>query len=556
MAMDETKQRFEAEREREDDEGREEDGGVDVEFDEVDDDDGGCGGGEAGGREQRSQLGEFDSCSLPPIEAQFRCSQSETLANSKIDLPCDFVASSHQLSEVPVNYALLRPLDSAEFKFMQTFLFDASLSYVRIMDLGWDLKRERKSDQVGVSHQQAVSVTTQAAQVQSQNQLQSHGCPTSSPELSPNSATQSLSSAPSPTLIDQKLSPVTNASSACMAEVEPQNSSDRKTLSAVRVARTPSIDGFNWRKYGQKQVKSPQGSRSYYKCTYSDCYAKKIECCNHSNLVIEIISKGQHNHDPPRRINCTRESRPVLSSEPNTTAHPVRKLNDSDPATSSRELIQETQALPEAKKQNSSDSDGTAEIDIKEEHVDEPEPKRRVKKSNSVYSDSLLKPGKKPKFVVHAAGDVGISGDGYRWRKYGQKMVKGNPHPRNYYRCTSAGCPVRKHIERAVESTNAVTITYKGVHDHDMPVPKKRHGPPSAPLVAAAAPASMNNLQSKKTEPVQNQNQNQNQTSATTQWSVDTQGDLKGEETLDAGEDKAMESARTLLSIGFEIKQC
>ncbi|CAL5362578.1 unnamed protein product [Camellia sinensis] len=27
-------------------------------------------------------------------------------------------------------------------------------------------------------------------------------------------------------------------------------------------------------------------------------------------------------------------------------------------------------------------------------------------------------------------GDVGISGDGYRWRKYGQKMVKENPHPR------------------------------------------------------------------------------------------------------------------------------
>lgn len=54
----------------------------------------------------------------------------------------------------------------------------------------------------------------------------------------------------------------------------------------------------------------------------------------------------------------------------------------------------------------------------------------RMKKCNLEYSDSLLKPGKKPKFVVHAAGDVGISGDGYRWRKYGQKMVKGNPHPR------------------------------------------------------------------------------------------------------------------------------
>uniref|UniRef100_A0A6N2MDR2 WRKY domain-containing protein n=1 Tax=Salix viminalis TaxID=40686 RepID=A0A6N2MDR2_SALVM len=65
---------------------------------------------------------------------------------------------------------------------------------------------------------------------------------------------------------------------------------------------------------------------------------------------------------------------------------------------------------------------------------------------------------------------------------------------RNYYRCTSAGCPVRKHIETAVDNTNAVIITYKGVHDHDMPVPKKRHGPPSAPLVAAAAPAAMSNL--------------------------------------------------------------
>lgn len=53
-----------------------------------------------------------------------------------------------------------------------------------------------------------------------------------------------------------------------------------------------------------------------------------------------------------------------------------------------------------------------------------------MKKGDLTDMDSSIKPGKKPKFVVHAAGDVGISGDGYRWRKYGQKMVKGNPHPR------------------------------------------------------------------------------------------------------------------------------
>ena len=81
-----------------------------------------------------------------------------------------------------------------------------------------------------------------------------------------------------------------------------------------------------------------------------------------------------------------------------------------------------------------------------------------------------------------------------------------------------------------------------------MPVPKKRHGPPSAPLVAAAAPASMNNLQFKKTEAIQNQ-------LSATQWSVDTEGELTSA-ALDVGEEKAMESARTLLSIGFEIKPC
>lgn len=121
---------------------------------------------------------------------------------------------------------------------------------------------------------------------------------------------------------------------------------------------------------------------------------------------------------------------------------------------------------------------------------------------------------------------------------------------RNYYRCTSAGCPVRKHIETAVDNTSAVIITYKGIHDHDMPVPKKRHGPPSAPLVAAAAPASMNNLQIVKSDSETHQNQ-----ISSTQWSVDKGGELTGE-TLDLGGEKAMESARTLLSIGFEIKPC
>ncbi|KAK2646828.1 hypothetical protein Ddye_022023 [Dipteronia dyeriana] len=405
--------------------------------------------------------------------------------------------------------------------------------------------------QVGVCHNEfSANITSQGAEASTQKLLQLSTCPTSISELSPTSDTQSISSVPSPTLPEKSLSPL-KVNTVSVPEAYLQNSSDLKSIAVVHIMKTPVSDGYNWRKYGQKQVKSPKGSRSYYKCTFSDCCAKKIECSDHSGHVVEIVNKGMHSHDPPRKNNCIRESRiaPSVGTvlQDIVSEQPVRRLKDSDPSTTSKDSIQETTTIPDKKRPNlSGDVDRNDEVLVKEEHVHEPEPKKRVKKDNLACSSPVLKPGKKPKFVVHAAGDVGISGDGYRWRKYGQKMVKGNPNPRNYYRCTSAGCPVRKHIETAVDNTNAVIITYKGVHDHDMPVPKKRHGPPSAPLVAAAAPASMNNSQSKKTDMVQNQ-------ITSTQWSVGTEGELTGA-AMDLGGEKAMESARTLLSIGFEIK--
>ncbi|KAE8728353.1 putative WRKY transcription factor 7 [Hibiscus syriacus] len=60
-----------------------------------------------------------------------------------------------------------------------------------------------------------------------------------------------------------------------------------------------------------------------------------------------------------------------------------------------------------------------------------------------------------------------IPRDDYSWRKYGQKPIKGSPHPRGYYKCSCVrGCPARKHVERAVEDPMMLIVTYEGDHNH------------------------------------------------------------------------------------------
>ncbi|GJU62339.1 probable WRKY transcription factor 32 [Tanacetum coccineum] len=261
-----------------------------------------------------------------------------------------------------------------------------------------------------------------------------------------------------------------------VAEANQKETTDPKSLPAVE---TPD-DSYTWRKYGQKQVKSPGSSRGYYKCSYGACDAKKFESYDQFNSVTKIVYKGQHKHDPPKKV-----------------------VPKGDEILSTPESLKRKTTSTSSLKENQ--SSGCAPIQIV--HIDDSQVKPRY--------EYVPKHPKKPKFSVQVAADLEISADGYRWRKYGQKMVKGTPHPRNYYKCISAGCPVRKHIENAVDGSPEVTITYKGLHDHNMPVPRKGQGPPSDVLVTAVSSASKN-----------------------------------------ISQPTSRESARTLLSVGFEIKQC
>lgn len=60
------------------------------------------------------------------------------------------------------------------------------------------------------------------------------------------------------------------------------------------------------------------------------------------------------------------------------------------------------------------------------------------------------------------------SDDGYNWRKYGQKLVKGSENPRSYYKCTHPTCPVRKQVEKSLNG-QITEIVYKSKHNHPKP---------------------------------------------------------------------------------------
>ncbi|XP_050206559.1 probable WRKY transcription factor 2 [Mercurialis annua] len=279
-----------------------------------------------------------------------------------------------------------------------------------------------------------------------------------------------------------------------------------------------SEDGYNWRKYGQKQVKGSEYPRSYYKCTHPNCQVKKKIERSHDGQITEIIYKGTHNHPKPQpnrraqvgltsfdevpemddgRETCAKagsvwknsqegskdikigSDRKTDGLERTSSASVLTELSDPLSISQGKPLRTfESAGTPELSStfvSNDDDDDGATQGSISLEvdaDTEESESKRRKLENCLVETNLSSRAVREPRVVVQIESEIDILDDGYRWRKYGQKVVKGNPNPRSYYKCTSAGCSVRKHVERASHNLKYVITTYEGKHNHEVPAAK------------------------------------------------------------------------------------
>ncbi|EXB67429.1 putative WRKY transcription factor 20 [Morus notabilis] len=253
-----------------------------------------------------------------------------------------------------------------------------------------------------------------------------------------------------------------------------------------------SDDGYNWRKYGQKHVKGSEFPRSYYKCTHPNCEVKKLFERSHDGQITEIIYKGTHDHpkpQPSRRYNpgsimSSQEERSdkflaITGREDKSQNVYGQTSNTNDP-----------NGTPDQSPIATNDDSGDATGNRIHDDIDDDDPfsKRRKMDIGSLDITPVVKPIREPRVVVQTLSEVDILDDGYRWRKYGQKVVRGNPNPRSYYKCTNAGCPVRKHVERASHDPKAVITTYEGKHNHDVPT-ARNSSHDMAGSMAASVPA-------------------------------------------------------------------
>ncbi|XP_027330833.1 probable WRKY transcription factor 20 isoform X2 [Abrus precatorius] len=287
-------------------------------------------------------------------------------------------------------------------------------------------------------------------------------------------------------------SPVQVVSSGATAPVDVDLDDINHKGNTANGLQKTSDDGYNWRKYGQKHVKGSEFPRSYYKCTHPNCEVKKLFERSHDGQITEIIYKGKHDHPKPQP-SCRYSAGSAMSIQGERSDRASSLAGRDDKASNMHGQVShpaEPNGTPELSPVATNDDspEGAGFVSNRtNDEVDDDDPflKRRKMELGSADIAPVVKPIREPRVVVQTLSEVDILDDGYRWRKYGQKVVRGNPNPRSYYKCTNAGCPVRKHVERASHDPKAVITTYEGKHNHDVPAARNSSHDMAGPAAAA-----------------------------------------------------------------------
>ncbi|KAG2292133.1 hypothetical protein Bca4012_008126 [Brassica carinata] len=137
-------------------------------------------------------------------------------------------------------------------------------------------------------------------------------------------------------------------------------------------------------------------------------------------------------------------------------------------------------SLESGSKDDNKDREYNQEEDKVEDHNVVVEPPSRKRKSLVNIKENMVsniigvtRRNKTQRVIIQVESEEDHPDDGFRWRKYGQKVVTGNANPRSYYRCTYTGCEVKKLVEKNVDNVKLVVATYDGIHEH-VPPPERK----------------------------------------------------------------------------------